>query len=615
MAPRPPARRRTALGPLTVFIRPQRVAAYGRVSTDVQREAESIKVQVLKLESTIRIRENAELPDKDQLQLIDSCWDEGISGTIPLEHRPEGRRLVALICSYGTTDCDGNCMGSQIDQVWITKLDRLARSLQILINIASFLTAHRVALVCMDPGMDTSTESGRLVFNVIASIAQWERGTILERTVAGKHQKASEGKFVGGRKAYGLVTDSNGHLALDTTYDENLKMMRYEVVQSVFENIALHGSTAWREAQRIGVTDRRLNWMLHNVRYKGEGGILDKNGEWTNAASNPPPQVVTPEVWDAAQAALANNKKNSSRNRHYDYLLSHVLICHEPNGEGICGRVFTGRTEARHKYQANYTYYYCSRTMKQAHSPSQAGCTAKMLRAGDAEDAVWAEVKAVVRDPHAYLAMLDDGRSEQLRIQLDAELQQIAAQIQRAKTEHENVLRSGELGLRDYASTAVRVKEVIDQTNALYERQEVIELQLRSIGMDRVAAERSAITVADIAEKLDEIEAADDRKRKAALIRAVVKSAEVRTVNGRPTIRLELRLGAAIDLGSTVPHIGSIDSRSGQESSDNPQLQSQAPSKTARVGATYAEDNPQVEQEEFVIVREISLPARRGSAA
>lgn len=541
-------------------------APYGRVSTDIQREAESIKIQQIKLENSIRVRENSDFPLKDQLHLVETFYDEGYSGTIPLEERPAGRRLVSAICSRASIECDGSCFTrGEINQVWITKLDRLARRLQILINIEAFLRKHHVALVCMDPSLDTSTESGRLVFNVIASIAEWERGMILERTIDGKHQKATEGKWVGGRKAYGLVTDDNGNLQLDTTFDEQLNMMRYEVVQTVFENIALHGSTAWREALRIGMSDRRVNWMLHNVRYKGEGGIIGKDGTWTGAERNPPPQVVTPELWEMAQQALVDNRKNSSRNRHYDYLLSGLLICHQPFDDGICGRVFTGRTEARHKYKTEYTYYYCSRSIKMPNSPSQMGCTAKMVRAKDAEDAVWAEVKAAVQNPHAYLDALDkDGHRAQLLTQLQAELGQVVNQIQRKQTEREYVLRSGESGVRPYDEAQARAREILTDVDTLEQRQVAIKLQLRSMSLDELDKQRNAITVADIASKLDKIEATNDRKSKAALIQALVKSAEVRTVNNRPVIRLVLRLGTQIDL-SAAP----IASQSGQQLQEN----------------------------------------------
>lgn len=586
MAPKLPAsRRRNGLVTVTALLRPQNVLAYGRVSTDVQRDTESIKIQVHKLEGMIAVRSNPDLPMRDQLKLIESFWDDGVSGTIPLEKRPEGRRLVGLICSRSDMDCDGSCFTtSEIDQVWITKLDRLARKLQILIDIEAFLRRHHIALVCLDPTIDTSTPTGRLVFTILASIADWERETILERTVDGKHTKASEGKSVGGRQAYGLVTDENGFLQLDTTFDEGLGMMRYEIVRSVFENIALHGSTAWREAKRIGITDRRLGWMLHNRRYKGEGGILDGEGNWTEATKNKPPQIVTPEVWELAQTVLQSNRKNSSRNRNYDYLLSGLMYCHEPFDQGICNRLFTGRTESRHKYQANYTYYYCSRSMKQPNSPSQMGCTAKMVRAEDAEAAVWEEVKAAVRNPQAYLDRLDDGRGEQLRQQLEHELRDLEEQLLRAAHEKEMTLRSGESGVRPYDEAVARAREIMAQAEGLTDRRTAIELQLRSMSIDQIEQHAAAITAADIAEKLDEIDATNDRKRKSALIHQVVKTIEVRTVEGAPRLRVVLRLGLEVDLSALpmAPRLG-------------PQAQDH--------------------REDIEVVSEIKLPSRRRCAA
>lgn len=562
------ARRRAELVPLAVIGRALQVFAYGRVSSDIQREDETIKVQVTKLEGTIRVRENSELPLRDQLKLLESFWDNGVSGTLSLEERPEGKRLVNQICSRGSMLCAGNCVDRNVvDQVWITKLDRLARKLQILIDIEAFLRRHNVALICMDPSIDTSTATGRLVFSVLASIAEWERETILERTTNGKHQKASEGKWVGGRKAFGLKTDEDGYLIVDDTFVEQCGMAAYQVVQSVFENIALHGSTTWREAQRIGMSDRRVGLMLHNPRYKGEGGIIGSDGSWTNADSNPPPQVVTPALWEAAQVALIANRKNSSRHRHYDYLLSQLLICHEPNGEGICGRKFIGRTEKRHTYRPEYTYYYCSRTMRVPGVPSQAGCTAKMLRAQDAEDAVWNHVERILRNPTAYYLEQaeQDDRREALLKDLRLELTHIVDRLQRLASARDNVSVAFEEGFRTREEAKIRVTEINEQATSLEERRAAIQMQIRSMSLNAIDQQRSVLAIANIGEELDDINARNDRKLKAALIKQIVKAPiEVRTVEGRPVMRVTFAVGAEIDLSSA-----SIDRRIGRVEWDN----------------------------------------------
>lgn len=553
--------------PLTVIQSVQAVLAYGRVSTELQRDAESIKTQVTKLEGTIAVRANPELPLKDQLRLEGAYYDDGYSGTIPLEERPEGRKLMERICPRVNIECEGDCQhDGAIQQVWITKLDRLARKLQILIDIEAWLRCHGVSLICMDPSIDTSTGTGRLVFTILASIAEWERETILERTVGGKHRKASEGKWVGGRKTFGLKTDENGYLVVDETLIERTGEMAYRMVQSIFENVALHESTTWKESQRTGLSERRIGWILHNVRYKGEGGIRNEFGEWTAAEKNTPPELVTPALWQQAQDQLLKNRRNAGHVRNYPYLLSGLLICCEPYDhepvmledgsgpwgrktkiEGLCGRKFAGRIEKRHKYNTAYAYYYCTRTLKSLTNSQSKGCTAKMLRVADVEGAVWALVKKFVLNPGDVIAQADTQRPEMVE-RLRGELTTVVGQISRAQTEAENVLRSGESGVRDYDQAVARVREIKAGIRALEKQRDALEIQITGLGVDELDAQRCEYTVATLRDALDMIESTNDMDGKRTLIQAVVKRIEVRTIDGRPNLRCQLATGGDVEM-------------------------------------------------------------------
>ena len=83
------------------------------------------------------------------------------------------------------------------DTLVCTKLDRLARSVADLVKIEERLKAKGAALHIMDPAMDTSTPAGRLVFNIIASIAQFEREVMLTRQREGIAKAKGEGKYKG----------------------------------------------------------------------------------------------------------------------------------------------------------------------------------------------------------------------------------------------------------------------------------------------------------------------------------------------------------------------------------------------------------------------------------
>jgi DNA invertase Pin-like site-specific DNA recombinase len=83
------------------------------------------------------------------------------------------------------------------DVLIVTKIDRLARSVGNLVDIERRIHAKDASLQVLDPGLDTSTSIGRLVFNVIASIAQFEREIMLERQREGIAKAKAEGKYKG----------------------------------------------------------------------------------------------------------------------------------------------------------------------------------------------------------------------------------------------------------------------------------------------------------------------------------------------------------------------------------------------------------------------------------
>lgn len=80
----------------------------------------------------------------------------------------------------------------------VTKLDRLARSVQDLVSIAKRLEEAHVDLVVLDQSIDTSTPTGRLMFHMLAAIGEFERELIQERAQEGR-VKAREAGIQFGR--------------------------------------------------------------------------------------------------------------------------------------------------------------------------------------------------------------------------------------------------------------------------------------------------------------------------------------------------------------------------------------------------------------------------------
>ena len=83
------------------------------------------------------------------------------------------------------------------DALIVTKLDRLARSVPDLVDITERLEAKGVTLITLNLNLDTSTSTGKLMLNMLGSIAQFERELMLERQLEGIQKAKKEGKYKG----------------------------------------------------------------------------------------------------------------------------------------------------------------------------------------------------------------------------------------------------------------------------------------------------------------------------------------------------------------------------------------------------------------------------------
>ncbi len=163
-----------------------RVVFYVRVSTNEQ----TVAPQLDALEAYATAR---------GLDVVDVYTDEGISGS--KDRRPALDEMMA------------KAKRRSFDAIAIVKLDRLARSTRHLTQLAAELEALGVDLIVVDQGIDTSTPAGRLLFNVLAAIGEFELDLVRERTKAGLAAARRRGKRLGRPRAYVPVDRARGLLS------------------------------------------------------------------------------------------------------------------------------------------------------------------------------------------------------------------------------------------------------------------------------------------------------------------------------------------------------------------------------------------------------------------
>lgn len=105
------------------------------------------------------------------------------------------------------------------DTVVIWKLDRLGRSLAHLVDTVNALSARSIGLKSLNDPIDTTTPQGRLVFNMFASLAEFERDLIRERTQAGLTSARARGRQGGRPKGLPTKALSTANAA-ETLYRE-----------------------------------------------------------------------------------------------------------------------------------------------------------------------------------------------------------------------------------------------------------------------------------------------------------------------------------------------------------------------------------------------------------
>lgn len=149
-----------------------RTAIYARCSTDSQNP-------------DMQLSELREYASRRGLQIVGEFTDIA-SGS--RDDRPQLNKVLAL------------AKQRKIDALLVWKVDRLGRSLRHLVNTISELEAVGVAFLSLKDSLDFSTPAGRLMFNVIAAMRQFERDLIRERVKSGMANAKRKGIKLG-RKA------------------------------------------------------------------------------------------------------------------------------------------------------------------------------------------------------------------------------------------------------------------------------------------------------------------------------------------------------------------------------------------------------------------------------
>src|SRR5215208_3095079 len=505
----------------------ERVALYLRVSSEEQRDRQTIEIQREFLEQYRSLYE---------LEVAEIYADDGVSGTITLHERPEGRRLLeeAKAGNFGT--------------VLVYKLDRLGRSLFVSVDAHDRLQVAGVALRSATEPIDTSNPSGRLIFQMLASFAEYERETIRERTQAGQRRAFKNGRHMGSIPyGYDIVQDNSF-----VVVEEEAR-----IVRQIIANIAA-GATLYSEAKRLndegepspghryrgkprkhgtGWGHSTIRELIRQRAYVGTHEVKINGGE--ERIERAVPAIVDPALREKALARLEENKRFAGGRPHRNYLLSGLVEC------AHCGWAYRGTCASGSRTGKRYYYYACGRRTTTYDKRVERSCP--HVNAEWLEDLVWQDVRSFLENPGEVLERVreqlegDDQENE-----LEERRESLEKRLASKQAERDRAMRLYTRGLISEEEADVLLADLKNQTANLRLLIESVETDLSKREESKLAAMTTEAWLVGLRKNLSEVE--EDTKeaylQRRELVKLLVEKITVdRNENRRAKVDITYRFG------------------------------------------------------------------------
>ena len=221
---------------------------YIRVSTAMQVDGYSLEAQ------KERLIKFAEFQD---MEVVREYCDAGKSGK-SITGRPEFQRMLQDV----SEERDG------VAFILVFKLSRFGRNAADVLNSLQFIQDYGVNLVCVEDGIDSSKDSGKLTITVLSAVAEIERENILVQTMEGRKQKAREGKWNGGQAPFGYDLDSrNSTLVVN---EEEAEIVR--IIYDKFVHTDMGADVICNYLNQRGYTKKKVRG--HELNYFARGLIM-----------------------------------------------------------------------------------------------------------------------------------------------------------------------------------------------------------------------------------------------------------------------------------------------------------------------------------------------------
>lgn len=493
----------------------RRAALYCRVSTFDQNRGDYSSLE----DQETRLRRAAEAEGYEVYQVF-----REVASSASLE-RDELRRLLGKL--------------DEIDAVFVTKLDRLSRSMHDWCRLNELFDKYNVALVSTTQKIDTTTPMGRFFRDLLMLFAQFEREMIAERTYEKMAEQARQGRWGGGHPILGydvvnkrLVVNPAEAAVVLAIYKKYLEVgsLSRAARWSNHQGYRTKGITysSGREVSPRKFTRADVQRLLTNILYIGKVRFDEVNYQAEH-------ETIVPEdlFWEV-QNLLAAKKEKPRRGdqTQQDTLLLGLLRC------GFCGSAYTSSfVNKKDKDGKPRRYYYYKCTRKSKHEA--AACPAADLRADIIDEAFVKFFRDLSQEPDRLAGVIKaaEDSSKKGCGTIEKERNRLSSEL--AKTERQAMALVGRLEdpeLSQLDAIKFRLAELNAQQQALKAQITDLTLQLRDRRDQSLSLEEVREAYQQFEELWDELTFAE----KQYAVRLLVRQVELLFRRGEKTGQIKI---------------------------------------------------------------------------
>ena len=440
-----------------------------------------------------------------EMQVVGEYSDQGRSGK-SIEGREQFLQMLK----------DIEDRKDKVDYVLVFKLSRFGRNAADVLNSLQKMQDFGVNLICVEDGIDSSKDAGKLMISVLSAVAEIERENIRTQTMAGREQKAREGKWNGGFAPYGYRLE-NGELKIA---EDEAEIIRIIFDKYINTTMGVNGVAAYlnehgykkklRQNNTIeSFTPNFIRGVLDNPIYTGQLAFGRRKTEKIEGTRNQyhivkqkdymlndgiHEGIISKEDWEIVQKKrLETGGKNEKiYSMDHAHVLSGILKC-PVCGAGMYGAISRKRRKDGSAYR-DYFYYSC----KHRRSVDGKKCEyRKQWLQEKVDGAVEEVIRKLVQNPKLEEVIrknintrIDTNELETELSQLSKKLEQLNASKNRLGQKMDELDFTDKFYDRKYDDMEKRLYKLYEQIESVEKNIDEVETRIYNVKQQKITSDQ-----------------------------------------------------------------------------------------------------------------------------